>query len=137
VDGSRDGTRDSITYIVVVTSNKWKLFFLKEIHHGTEVHSAANILQHITDCEQDLLQRGVRANGVMSNNKEKIKKVRSDFYNNHLNDPNNVVASPRDPPHVLQLVIGDFLNNKKLLLQEYKETAEKADYITDKIRYTR
>jgi hypothetical protein len=73
----------------------------------------------------------------MSNNKEKMKKVRSDFYNNHLNNPNNVVASPGDPPHVLQLVIEDFLNNKKLLLQEYKETAEKADCITDKIRNTR
>lgn len=137
MDGSRDGSQEPITHIVAVTPNHWSPSFLKEIHHGTEAHTADNILQHISAYEERLNANGVWVNGVMSDNEEKMKKVRSDFYRDHAGNPNNVVASPGDPPHALQLVIGDFLKSEKASLCKYKDASEKAQYISNKFKNTR
>jgi hypothetical protein len=137
VDGSQDGNQEPITHIVAVTSNQWNPFFLKELTHGTEVHSANNILKHLAECKQELLQNGISVNGIISDNEEKMKKVRKEFYRSHASEPNNVVSAPGDPPHALQLVIGDFLKSDDVAVSKYKLTTEKAQYIAGKFKNTR
>jgi hypothetical protein len=120
VDGSHDESQEPITHIVAVTPNQWSPFFLKEIHHSTEAHTADNILQHISTCEEGLNANRVQGNGVMSDNKEKMKRVCSNLNNSHAGDSSNVVASPGDLSHALQLVIGDLLKSTKASLYKYK-----------------
>jgi hypothetical protein len=136
VDGSRDGTQEPITHIVAVTTNEWVPFFIKEINHGTETHSSENILRHITTCEEYLKTQQIRVSGIVSDNEEKMKKVRLDFYNTHAHNSLHVVASPGDTPHALQLVIGDFLQWESNLFS-FKNVAEKAQYIANKFKNTR
>jgi hypothetical protein len=95
------------------------------------------ILEHITVCEQQLLTNRVCVNGIISDNEEKMKKVCHKFYISRSGDPNKVVASPGDPSHALQLVIGDFLTSDESSMYKYKVAAKKAQYIAGKIKNTR
>lgn len=133
VDGSQDGNQGPITHIVAVQSDQTP-FFIKQIHHGTETHSSENIITHVNECEAFLKTHGIHLNGIVSDNEPKMRKVRQEFYNDRGGDPANVFASPGDPPHALQLVIGDILTSDVLNCQSI---STKAQYVASKFKNTR
>lgn len=115
-------------------------FFWKQIHHGTEKHSSDNILQDVNKCVDELSEIDVKPAGLITDNEEKMKSVRTSFYKKHNEEnliengwaPVNPVAAPGDPPHALQLVVKDVMEH-----HDFAQTVKKAAHIAKKFKNTR
>ncbi|MGZ4851495.1 MAG: hypothetical protein ACXV2C_08975 [Candidatus Bathyarchaeia archaeon] len=105
--------------------------FLREIYHREEPHTAENILDHLDTCVTELKKLDVTVRALITDNEEKMKKVRIAFYNKY-NTGERVMFCPGDPPHALQLVINDILD-----FPQFKLTVKQAQSIGKKIKNTR
>jgi hypothetical protein len=106
IDGSSNGCQDPITHVVASADNT--PIFLKEVLHLDEAHTSERMLEIASECVSELATIGVETRGLITDNEEKMKKLRQDFYNK-FNTPDHVVSCPGDPPHAIQLIIGEVL----------------------------
>ncbi len=68
-------------------------------------------MKELNNVERELKQIGVEIIGLITDNEPKMVKVRGDFEEQHRLMEKHI-ACPGDPPHALQLVIGDVLTHK-------------------------
>lgn len=119
-----DGSSDPIVHIVAMTPSN--ILLLEETLYCDQPHTSNNLLQDLNEKTKELQDIGAKVIGCISDNENKMIKVREEFEKEHL------VPCPGDPPHAIQLVIGDIIQH-----QSFSAVVAKANFITDKFKNTR
>lgn len=78
--------------------------------HTTEEHTAENICTIVNQCKTELEEIGAKVQGLISDNEVKMISVREKFEKQE-KDREHFLSCPGDPPHAIQLVIGDVLSS--------------------------
>jgi hypothetical protein len=102
--------------------------------HLQEPHTSVEILRITNKCVAELKAINVETRGLITNNEEKMQKVPKEFHNQHNSQTpgGQVVSYPGDPPHALQLVVGETLR-----FPEFEDIMTKAQHITKSFKNTR